>query len=488
VPSLLRSLRPCLALLSWATVAATGSGCVAAGELSTRGDLERAGATLAALPRADGDEPLGGDPNASDASETPSFDGSPEAYVGYALAHDQGLRAKWERWRAATHQIAKQRQLPMPMLSYAVFVSAAGTGPHRLGIQQRFPWPGALLAGADAAAAEARVAQREFEAEALELRAEVLAAYWQLWLIREVQGVEAEQLELYGAITELARSRLELGRSTLADVQQIDLGHARLADDLDSLREAENKAAATLIGAIAAPPGTAAPTRSELPLLAEPAADVVELRASLVGHPRLGRWAAQAEAGEWKVKQARRARAPGFVLGVDWIKAGPMQMPDMPNSDAVMIDVGIELPLWQRNYAEDQRAAAAETAAARAEWAEAHSRAAAALDITLATIRDTARRARLYETTLIPLAEGALESTLGGYATGNVALASILSAERELLGLRLARVQLHAEHALAWAELERIVGHGVDAGVDAGVSGVDAGVDAVDAAATEVRP
>jgi outer membrane protein, heavy metal efflux system len=444
---------------------ALASGCVAAGEATTRAELERAGSTLAALPELDAEAPLGDD-WATD--EHPQFDGSPEAYVAYALEHDHRLRAKWERWRAATHEVARERRLPMPMVTYSVFVSPIETrvGPQRqrLGIQQRFPWPGALLAGADAAAAAARVAQREFEAEALERRAEVLEAYWRLWLIREAQTVDAEQLELIGAIAELARSRLELGRTSLADIQQIDLGRARLADQLDGLREAEIKAEAMLIGAVAAPPGTAAPTLELAPELAQPSTDEPSLRASLVDHPLLERWQAQAEAGELRVKQARRARGPGFLVGLDWIEVGPARMAGVPDSgkDAVSITVGVEIPLWQRNYAEDQRAAEAKTAAARAEWAAARDRAAAQLAVALASVRDTARRARLHETTLIPQAQGALESTLGGYATGDGELAAILLAERELLALRLELLELRAEHAMAWADLERIVGRAVD--------------------------
>jgi outer membrane protein TolC len=145
-------------------------------------------------------------------------------------------------------------------------------------------------------------------------------------------------------------------------------------------------------------------------------------------------------------------------------------MSGVPDSskDAVSITVGLELPLWQRNLAEDQHAAEADAAAARAQWAAARDRAAAQLSMALSRIRDTARRAALHEHTLIPQAESALESTLGGYATGEVQFAAILLAERELLELRLAAVQLHAEHAVAWAELEAIVGRPVEVGARVG--------------------
>jgi cobalt-zinc-cadmium efflux system outer membrane protein len=452
--------RGALALLAGALTL----GCAARGEREMRADLDRAGETLADLPQVDEDAPLGDD-WAGD--EAPSFDGAPESYVSYALAHDHGLRAKWERWRAASHRVARERRLPMPALTYTVFVLPVETrvGPqrHRLGVRQRFPWPGELLAGADAATAAARVEQREFEAAALELRARVLTAYWRLWLIREIDEVEREQLELLDGLTEIARGRLEVGQATLADVQQLELGRARLADRLDGLHESEIEASAQLLAAVAAPPGTKTPTSAALPRLEQPASDEASLRSALVDHPHLERWAAAAEVGELRVKEARHARAPAFSLGADWIEVGPARMSGVAGSgkDALSVSVGLELPLWQGNYAEDQRAAEATAAAARAEWAAARDRAAAALSVALSRIRDTARRAALHEHTLIPQAEGALESTLGGYTTGDAQLAAILLAERDLLELRLAAVELHAQHALAWAELEAIVGQPV---------------------------
>ena len=130
--------------------------------------------------------------------------------------------------------------------------------------------------------------------------------------------------------------------------------------------------------------------------------------------------------------------------------------------DAVVINVGIELPLWQSNYAQDQKAHQADAAAARAEWAAARDRAAADLAVALSSIRDSARRATLHERTLIPQAQGVLESQLGEYVSGQSELAAILLAERDLLELRLELVRIHANHAIAWAELERIAGRSVE--------------------------
>ncbi|KIG14463.1 Heavy metal RND efflux outer membrane protein, CzcC family protein [Enhygromyxa salina] len=450
--------------LAGVLVVGLSTACAGSAQRSMQAELERAGVGLAAVPQAGSNAPLG---NEGAASELPRFDGTPEPYVTYALVQSHELRASWERWRAATHRVARERRMPSPTLTYAVFVSPVETrvGPqrHRLGVHQRFPWPGELLAGADAATAAARVEQRKFEAAALELRARVLVAYWQLWTLREIEVVEREQLELYESLIEIARGRLEVGQASLANVQQLELGRARLADQIDGLREAQRAAQAALLGAVAAPPDTPTPTTSQLPTLVQPRASEASLRQALVDHPSLGRWQAQAEVGDLRVKEARHARAPGFSVGVDWVEVGPARMDNVADSgkDAVSISVGLELPLWQRNYAEDQRAAQADAAAARAEWAATRDRATAQLGAALSQIRDTARRAALHEDTLIPQAQSALESTLGGYATGDVQFAAILLAERELLELRLAAVQLHAQHAIAWADLEAIVGRSV---------------------------
>lgn len=467
-------------VLALSSCAALVCGCAAAGERENREALAKAGQTLADLPQASEDDPLGED--WGDEAAAANFDGTPQAYVDYALEHHHGLRASWERWRAATHRIARERRLPMPTITYGLFIRQVETrvGPqrHKLGVRQRFPWPGQLTAGADAAAAQARAMQREFEAKALEVRARVLWAYWQLWLVRKTREVEREQLELYEGIAGVARGQLTVGNTTLADVQQIDLTRARLADQIDGLGERERQAEANLIATVAAPPRTEAPTLPAGPELAVPRDEEAKLRAALVDHPLLDRWQVRAEAADLRVKEARNARAPGFALGVDWIEVGPARAAGVPDSgkDAVMVSVGIEVPLWQGNYAEDQKAAEADAAAARAEWAAARDRAAAELDVSVAQIRDTARRAELYSHTLIPQAEGALESTLGGYATGKGDLAAILIAERQLLELRLGLLEVESKHAVAWAELERVVGRVVER-VSAHVEGEDAGPD-----------
>ena len=76
----------------------------------------------------------------------------------------------------------------------------------------------------------------------------------------------------------------------------------------------------------------------------------------------------------------------------------------------------------------------------------------------LSTLRDSARRAELYQHTLLPQAHAALESVLGAYASGGGSVAAALLAQREILEIDLAYERARAEHGAAWARLEAAVG------------------------------
>src|SRR5690606_31385331 len=144
----------------------------------------------------------------------------------YAAERSPELEASFERWRASVHRISPARTLPDPMLEVGVFVwnsgENAGVVPARIGERQELPWPARLTAGADAASAEARAQQRNFEAQLLELRARVADAYYRLWLLRRIRAIEREHLEILRGLSESALGQMAVGAGNLADQMQID--------------------------------------------------------------------------------------------------------------------------------------------------------------------------------------------------------------------------------------------------------------------------
>jgi cobalt-zinc-cadmium efflux system outer membrane protein len=431
--------------------------CAAASETALRRDLDRAGRSLATA-------------TSMDAEPRPpsGLDRGLDAYVANALRNSPQLRASFERWRAAVNMISQARRLPEPMLSYGYYVLNADTtaGPtHRLGLEQAFPWPTKLTAGADAASARARALQRQFDAEAVALRARVTAAYLRPWLVRRTREIEQSQLELLRGLAEAARARVATGSTSLADQQQIDVAVTRLEDEIAGLDEQERATVAELLAAIGASPGTPAPTTTGPPEPTLPAESEQALLAALATHPAIESYALLSEASSQEARAAKADRFGGFSLGLEWMTMGAGSMSGEPvdRRDTLIVGIGVNLPLWQGSYSDSVRAAQAEAAAQEAAGRAALDRAAAELSGAQAALRDSRRRVRLTESTLRAQVRSAFDSVLGAYVVGRSTVTALLMAQRDLLEVELALERARVDHALAWARLESAVGRPVAA-------------------------
>lgn len=393
-----------------------------------------------------------------------------EDYLDHAMTRSPALRASYERWRAEVARVGASDALPNPTLSYGLFVRSVETrvGPqrHRFGLRQRVPWPDARAASAEIAQTGAQAAQRRFEAQALRVRQRVGEAWWRLWAIAQTRTVRREQLVLLQQLADSARGRLEVGKASVSELNQLDLARAQLSDTLDALDARERSASARLNAAVGAPAQDAAPVR--LPgAFAEalPDEDDATLLAAAAQHPLVRERSTRAAQSRAIRRRAEADRYPNLTLGVDYIETGERadMAPADNGKDPVLATVAVELPIWLDAYA------AAERSAERAERANNAERDAAQDDLhaqvldALATLRDTHRRIRLFRDTLIPQAETAYAAVLGDYETGRAPIATMLIAFRALLDLRLGLIGAQADHARAWVWLESAVGRPVRA-------------------------
>lgn len=398
---------------------------------------------------------------------TPS-DGPPPAdadgFVARALERSPAARAALAEWEAANERVRASRRWPRPTLGYTALVRPVHTraGPMRQKVSFAWPLPRLAELGAQRSAAQARVVtvSHRFAAVALVVREEVMDAYWRLWGATRRAAILELQAELLTTVAEVLRGRLATGAATLAALQQIELRRARLGDALDSMRahaqhhQAHLAELVQLEGPVAVaenPPAIRWPE--------EPASALLEA-ASM--RPRVAEALARASAfrEEAAVHQARRR--PRASVRMEWSEIGPAPTAGTPNAgdDALAIGVSLALPFDLGADRAAERAAEAEARAAEASGEQVALAARLQVLEALADVRNTARRARLHESTLEPQALAAYESANARMATeGDISLT--LLALRELLEVRLGAVDALAEHALAWARLERAVGRPV---------------------------
>lgn len=384
------------------------------------------------------------------------------ACVASALEHGPRSSAAFERWKAAVHGISQARRLPNPRLGFGFFLRSIETrvGPQRgrLGLSQTIPWPGQLSAKASASAAKARAARQTLEAVLLSIRRRVADAYWSLWQLRQARAIHQRHLEVMRGLSETVRARVSTGHAGLADQQQVDVAVARLEDSIWGMRERERVAEARLGSAVGSEGNCQLSDSSEPPNATLPRETDADLEAAARRHPRLQALRQLSQAEEHAAERARADRYPNFSLAAEWIVVGAGAGVADDGKDALVVGGGIELPLWQSNYGDAEKAARARARAHRADHRGARDQAVAHLRATLSAVRDATRRTRSYRHTLLPQAESAYASVLGAYATGRGGVAQALLSQRDLLELRVELVRARADHARAWSALEDVVG------------------------------
>ena len=197
----------------------------------------------------------------------------------------------------------------------------------------------------------------------------------------------------------------------------------------------QSTARASLRAAVGAPRDVDLPVADDVPAPTLPREALDALEQAARAHPRMEAYELRAQSHEAQAGAAEADRLPSFVLGVDWIETGEASMPvNGSGDDALLVSVGVRLPLFgQDAAAEAQAAEHAEGDAQRAMRQAAENDAIAELSAAWSSVRDSHRRLALYETTLIPQARAAQESVNGAYAASELGAANLITAQRALL-------------------------------------------------------
>lgn len=385
-----------------------------------------------------------------------------ESALQYGAENNPKLQAAFNQWKGAEQNIAVQKGLPDPMLTYGYYFDSVETrvGPQNqaFGLAQKFPAFGKLGLQKTIAADQAGAAAERYRREKLNLGSTIALAYAELYFLKRSIDITQERIVLVRDLEQVARARYKAGAPLAATLQaQVELG--RLEDRLNSLNDLRQPQTARLNAALNRPRGTNLPWPASLPYRAA-GADADALRKNLHStSPELAELASDVAMGAHRVQLARRERLPDFTLGVQYIDTGNAAMPVADSGkDPLIGTIGINLPLWigknraRVAAAEYQRTAAQRMLENRAQTLDADIRQ------TLFNLRDADRKIILYKQNLIPKAEQSLEVSRKAYEAGQLEFINLIDAERMLLEFDLASERALADHLVARAELSRLTG------------------------------
>ena len=190
-------------------------------------------------------------------------------YVLYAMFNNSGLRAAFDRWKAALDRVGPAQSLPDPRFTYANYIreveTRVGAQEHKFGLAQSFPWFGKLDLQGDIALQAAHAEGKRYEAAILDLTYRVKNIYYEYAYLAEAIEITKDNLTILTYLEGVAQTKYKSGAGLQSAVikAQVELG--KLEDRLYSLQDLMRPIAAKLNMALNRPSNMLLPVPKGLP-------------------------------------------------------------------------------------------------------------------------------------------------------------------------------------------------------------------------------
>jgi outer membrane protein TolC len=384
--------------------------------------------------------------------------------IACARDHNPGVKAAFNRWKAATERIPQAKVRPDPRLDFGYYFESVETrvGPQkqRFSLTQMFPWFGTLRLKGDIAAHDARIAQQQFEAGHDRLYLEVSSAYAEYYYWARSIAITNERFELVKSAESVAQAKYRTGETEYAAVIKAQLELGRLEDRLLELDAKERPILARLNATMNRPADAPVPPPDSIPREKLALADDELIALAAQSNPALRSLDLVVEREGKSIDLAGRKVWPNLTLGIDYLNTGPAGMPGVRESgkDAIIGRVSINLPIWRGAYAAGRREAEARRRAAEYERIDQQNAIVTQMHDILFAFHDTERKIGLYRDALLPKARQASEATLRGYEAGTSSFLDVLDAQRTLLDLELSFHRAEADRLIRLAKLRMLAG------------------------------
>ena len=392
---------------------------------------------------------------------TPAFGISLESTVQTALSNNRELQAARFAVSKAKGRLAQAGKWPNPELELSgmsdVVFRNEGAGAFTVGLAQTFPLTARLSLARESARVDVLRALREIRNRERLLIAEVRATSIEILESQARAKALEDLLAASQKTSSLAEERLAAGQGSLAEKSLSLVDQRRIANELDSARLTQNLAVMklkTLLGLGANDPLELSGTlESAIQILGAPSSP------KTIHRPDVDLLALEEEKAGLEIALARAEAWEGIRLGIQYTYDQNTDEPEGLGTDQFLgLAVSIPLPVWdQKKGAIEERTANRDETSARLRAAKLE------IENSLASAlrRVALLRSRLsaFDTqTLAPVSQSVEEMT-AAFETGRVDMRDLFIVREKLGQLRLERIALQSQLALALADLESTTGN-----------------------------
>ena len=360
-----------------------------------------------------------------------------------AVAASPSLQALQSRLRAARWQCVQAGLMPNPTVGYVAneIGNEGSAGQQGMYFGQRFVTGGKLSYAQAVAAKEANRLEQMLAAERLRVLTDVRTGFFEVYLAELERNLTDTLIELSNKASQTSEQLVQAGEGRRTDSLQAQIEYQRaIAARRQAVtrRDASWRRLATLTGLDPSAPQLVSAEVSQILRHVDWDASVETL---IITSPEIAARVAAIEKARCEVARQRAAVIPDISAQLT------VQYDDSTEDTFTGVQLGIPLPLWNRNQGGVGQACAA-LAATRRELEATEQALTRRLATTFGEYETAMNQAIALKTEVLPRATESLELATSSYDAGEIDYLSLLTVQRTYF-------QVNLEYLLALRELNR---------------------------------
>ena len=378
-----------------------------------------------------------------------------------AKENNPEILAAKKRWEGSKARVPQAKSLEDPSIGFTFEKIPRGTlklnktmpEDRMLSFSQFFPLFGKLSLKGKIAVVESQMVAAEYKNKELEIINKVKNSYYDLFMNYKEIELKKESLKLLESIAKVAEAKYAVNDMMQEEVYKIHSEIARLNNDIVNL-EQERLAKQTNLNTLLnrEPENTlGTPDLNEDITFNK---DIKSLyQSTLLNQPELIVFSYAIERNRYAKSLAKRSFFPDLMgaivqRGITSGTIGPWDL---------MLSFTVPLWFWTKQRYEVKEAIA-NLEEAEAAYKAMQNRAFSEVKDLATKIEIAKNKIRLYKTSLIPILESSIESSLAGFRSGRGDFMMLLDAHRMLVETKMNYYQALVEYNMNLADLERTVG------------------------------
>ena len=385
---------------------------------------------------------------------------TPDLLVALVLRVNPGIAELSAAAEAAAFSVEAAGSLDDPVFSYAFAPRTFGREGQGLNqkieLSQSIPWPGTLAAREQAARSSAMAANESVDTMRLHVAALARSAYAEWYFTHRAMDIHESTDNLLQELRSVAETRYAAGRALQQDVLQVELEQLHLHRHSLMLMQQRNAARARINALLNRSPDAPVPEPGNISIPGNVAPLEILQNYALQAHPELRGLDALIAGHEARVAVAEKALLPDlrFTAGYNSLWDEADKRPT--------VGISINVPLNRSKRKAEVNRAKWEVRRTQSRLANQRAQLLGELARARAEVVESLASVRLYENSLLPLADEFLDAALADYRSGAGDFLSVIAAEQHKLTAAEDLERNRADYLRRSAELERWAGTTLD--------------------------